>query len=113
MTFRDFLTTYNVNDSSLKKLRHRLVLVGRFNQSARGNNPQKFLFTTRPIKSLSTTFKNIFDGKVYKLDYKNFVQALRPALVESQEWVPGISNEIQHPRVRTKVPRSDADALEG
>jgi hypothetical protein len=98
-----FLQDNDIDLEALKRIKHRLFIVGRFNQRNKGADPDLYLFTNRG--DLSDRYRQNFKA-VLKLEYDQFVKALRPAIAER------IEKEGRFPVVRQFVPQGD-DALDG
>src|SRR5947207_2677060 len=93
----------DIDVAALERIKHRLFVVGRFNQQNKGDYPDVYLFTRRT--GLSDAYQRNFT-QVLDMHYDNFVRALRPAIAEQIKYGPsGI------PLVLQEVPQSD-DALD-
>src|SRR3954471_6235968 len=101
-TVTEFLNDNDIDVSALARIKHRLFIVGRFNQRNKGPLADVYLFTNR--SGLSERFTQNFT-EVWEMAYENFVKALRPAIAETV--VPG-----RIPMVLQTVPQGD-EALEG
>src|ERR1017187_2193303 len=98
-----FLQENDIDVEALERIKHRLFIVGRFNQRNKGADPDLYLFTNRP--DLSERYLQNFKA-VLKLGYDQFVKVLGPAIAER------IEKEGRFPVVRQVVPQGD-DALDG
>src|SRR5215831_5978829 len=99
----EFLRDNDIDLDALERIRHRLFIVGRFNQRNTGADPDLYLFTNRP--DLSDRYKKNFKV-VLDLNYDQFVKTLRPAIAER------IEKEGRFPVVIQEVPQGN-DALDG
>ncbi len=109
---KKFIEDNNIDLKAVERMRHRLFIVGRFNQSKKGElYPDIYLFTNRPAADLSQKYLANFTDQREML-YEAFVQCLRPALAERLEFEGG-TPETQIPKVRQMVPRDNKEADEG
>lgn len=98
-----FLDDNMIDVTTLERIKHRLFIVGRFNQRNTGPYPDLYLFKN-PNRSISGRYKENFK-EVWPLRYESFVQALGPAIAERV--IPG-----KIPMVLQVVPQGD-DAVDG
>jgi len=81
-----WLVNHDISLDALKRIRHRVFVVGRFNQSKKGQAfPDLYLFTNRPQKDLPEDYHANFTD-VRDLRYESFVRCLKPALAEEIEY---------------------------
>jgi hypothetical protein len=107
---KDFIAKYDIDKEALSRIRHRLFLVGRFNQHKKGDPyPECWLFTNR--NDLSETYRKNFTD-VRDLRYESFVQCLNPALAEKVEY-EGDNPATAIPKIRQKVPRGGEKKVAG
>jgi hypothetical protein len=108
----EFIKQHEIDKQAVVRMRHRVFVVGRFNQRRAGRNPELWLFTNRPAEHLSREYSSSFMG-VRELRYENFVQCLQPALTETAEFQQGQPTWAGIPRVRHQVPLGgDGDGIE-
>jgi hypothetical protein len=118
LEIESFIEKNQINLKAVERIRHRMFVVGRFNQSKRGElNPDIYLFTNRPMADLPLNYLNNFTEsttgqKAHELRYESFVKCLRPALAEVIEF-EGVTPESQIPKVKQLVPRDNDKAVEG
>ena len=98
MAFKDFVEKYKVDMKAIERLKKRVFIVGRFNQSGVGQSPPAmYLFTKRTV---SETYRKNFSD-VSDLSYNSFVQLLKPAVAEKSE-----AGE-RFPSIVQVIPRAD------
>src|SRR5215469_3215135 len=113
-----FLNDNAIDLKAIERIRHRMWVVGRFNQSRTGrSDPDIYLFTNRPASELPAGYLNNFTlgdkgTRAQELDYQAFVKCLRPALAEFVDY-EGNTPETQIPKIRQVVPRDNDKAAEG
>jgi hypothetical protein len=108
----DFIKAYDIDQDAVVRIRHRLFVVGRFNQRRKGDPyPEVFLFTNRPTGVLSDEYRRNFDD-VKDLRYESFVECLKPALAEKIEY-QGDNPDTAIPKVLQKVPRGGEKDVPG
>ena len=100
---KEFIETFHIDTDALARMKKRVYIVGRFNQRAKGTDPEVYLFTNRGnlTELYAKNFTSVFDMR-----YDSFVQALRPSIAEQ------IDESGRFPIVRQNVPKGDG-ALEG
>jgi hypothetical protein len=106
MTLQKFIDDFEIDLDALKHIKKRVFVVGRFNQRAKEDDTEIFLFTNR--ESLNDRYVKNFTG-VSDMSYESFVQALQPAIAEVVE--PKDQYNRFH-KVKQVVPQGD-EALEG
>jgi hypothetical protein len=112
---QDFINHYQIDEKALESIKHRLMIVGRFSQTDRTQDPDVYLFTNKPDSDLPDAFKakdGIFKDR-RPLAYEKFVELLRPSLAERVEFEEDLPVEAQIPKIRQYVPRDYNDAREG
>ncbi len=100
---QNFVGNFKVDLAAMARIRKRVFVVGRFNQSKEGEQPQSFLFTRKGGQS-QKYLANF--TRAFGTSYDSFVKALRPAIAER------VDTSGTFPSVEQDIPRGD-DALEG
>ncbi len=103
MAMNKFLSDFQIDVNALSRIKKRVYIVGRFNQSNLGKDPGIYLFTNR--SDMSTKYLENFDA-CYDTRYESFVQALRPAIAER------IDTYGRFPTVEQVIPEGE-EAEEG
>ena len=83
MALKELLSAGELDIEALKRIKHRVFVVGRFNQHNRTNYPDMYLFTNRPKDSLGKYAENFTN--VQSMQYESFVKMLLPAISEKAD----------------------------